>query len=70
MKFYTEETGSVLNEVCSSFEGISSQEAAERLEKNGKNILFPAIKGVVLKVDIENKKIVVSKSKFDEVAVY
>jgi 16S rRNA processing protein RimM len=40
------------------------------LEKDGKNILFPAIKGVVLKVDIENKKVVVNGARFNEVAVY
>ncbi|MBR2646559.1 MAG: 16S rRNA processing protein RimM [Clostridia bacterium] len=40
------------------------------LEKDGKNILFPAIKGVVVKVDIENGKLVVNKTRFDEVAVY
>ena len=40
MKFYTEETQSVLNEVSSSFEGISSAEANERLLKNGKNKLI------------------------------
>ena len=39
------------------------------LEKDGKNILFPAIKGVVVKVDIASKKIIVNKTKFDEVAV-
>ena len=40
MKFYTEETKSVLNEVSSSFEGISSAEADSRLLKNGKNKLI------------------------------
>ena len=40
------------------------------IEKAGKNILFPAIKGVVIKVDIENKKLIVNKARFDEVAVY
>ena len=39
------------------------------LEKDGKNILFPAIKGVVVKVDLPNKKLIVNKAKFDEVAV-
>ena len=39
------------------------------LEKNGKKILFPAIKGVVLRVDIENKKLVVDKRRFFEVCV-
>ena len=39
------------------------------LEKDGKNILFPAIKGVVQKVDLENGKLIVNKARFDEVAV-
>ena len=40
------------------------------LEKDGKNILFPAIKGVVVKVDLSNKKMIVNKARFEEVAVY
>ena len=40
MKFYTQETQSVLNEVSSSFESISSNEASDRLLKNGKNKLI------------------------------
>ena len=40
------------------------------LEKDGKNILFPVVKGVVVKVDVENKKLIVNKSVFDEIAVY
>lgn len=39
------------------------------LEKDGKNILFPAVNGVVVKVDLENKKLVVNKTKFDQLAV-
>jgi 16S rRNA processing protein RimM len=39
------------------------------IEKNGKNILFPAVKGVVVKVDIPNKKLIVNKAIFDEIAV-
>ena len=39
------------------------------LEKDGKNILFPAVNGVVVKVDLENKKLIVNKAKFDEIAV-
>ncbi len=39
------------------------------LEKQGKNILFPAVNGVVVKVDLENKKLIVNKTKFDEIAV-
>lgn len=40
------------------------------IEKAGKSILFPAVKGVVKKVDIQNKKIIVDKAIFDEIAVY
>ena len=39
------------------------------IEKAGKRILFPAVKGVVLKVDLENKKLIVDKKIFDEIAV-
>ena len=39
------------------------------LEKDGKRILFPAVKGVLKKVDIENGKIIVDKAVFDEIAV-
>ena len=40
------------------------------IEKEGKEILFPAVKGVVLSVDVANGKIVVDKKRFAEVAVY
>ena len=40
------------------------------IEKAGKNILFPAVKGVVKKVDLTNKKLIVDKKIFDEIAVY
>ncbi len=40
------------------------------IEKAGKSILFPAVKGVIAKVDLENKKLVVKKAIFDEIAVY
>ena len=40
------------------------------IEKAGKRILFPAVKGVVVKVDLENKKLIINKSVFDEIAVY
>ncbi|MBR2442216.1 MAG: 16S rRNA processing protein RimM [Clostridia bacterium] len=40
------------------------------LEKDGKNILFPSVNNVIVKVDIEGGKIVVDKAKFDEIAVY
>ena len=39
------------------------------IEKDGKEILFPAVQGVVLEVDIENKKITVDGKRFSEVAV-
>lgn len=40
------------------------------IEKAGKKILFPAVKGVVKRVDLENKKLIVDKKIFDEIAVY
>ena len=40
------------------------------IEKAGKKVLFPAVKGVVKKVDIEQKKLIVDKAVFDEIAVY
>ena len=40
------------------------------IEKNGKKILFPAVKGVVKSIDVQNKKLVVDKKIFDEIAVF
>ena len=40
------------------------------IEKAGKKILFPAVKGVIKRVDLENKKLIVNKKVFDEIAVY
>ena len=40
------------------------------LEKDGKEILFPSVNGVIVKVDIDGGKIVVNKEKFDQIAVY
>ncbi len=40
------------------------------IEKAGKNVLFPAVNGVVVKVDLDEKKLIVNKAKFDEMAVY
>ncbi len=40
------------------------------IEKAGKSILFPAVKGVVKSVDLTNKKLIVDKKIFDEIAVY
>ena len=39
------------------------------LEKDGKNILFPVVKGVIVKVDIDGGKLVVNKEIFDQIAV-
>ena len=39
------------------------------LEKDGKEILFPAAAGVILTVDIEGKKITVDEKRFRETAV-
>ena len=39
------------------------------IEKAGKKILFPAVKGVVKRVDIENGKLIVDKTIFDEISV-
>ncbi len=44
--------------------------AVYTIAKAGKSILFPAVKGVIAKVDLEGKKLVVKKSVFDEIAVY
>ncbi len=40
------------------------------IEKAGKKILFPAVKGVIKRVDLEAKKLIVDKKIFDEIAVY
>lgn len=40
------------------------------IEKAGKKILFPAVKGVVKKVDLSAKKMIIDKKVFDEIAVY
>lgn len=39
------------------------------VEMNGKDVLFPVAKGVVVKVDVEQKVITVNKKRFYEVAV-
>ena len=49
MKHYIEEIDSVFKEVSSNKEGLSSQEALSRLEKNGKNKLAEAKKDSMLK---------------------
>lgn len=38
--------------------------------KNGKTVMFPALKAVLSKVDIENKTIELNKEKFEEIACY
>ena len=40
------------------------------VEKAGKRILFPAVKGVVKKVDLDGGKLIVATKIFDEIAVY
>lgn len=40
------------------------------VEKAGKSVLFPAVKGVIVKVDLENKKLIVNKTIFDQIAVF
>ena len=40
------------------------------IEKDGKNIPFPVVKNVIKTIDLENKKVIVDKAVFDEIAVY
>lgn len=40
------------------------------IEKAGKSVLFPAVKGVIKTVDFENGRLIVDKKIFDEIAVY
>ncbi len=54
--------------VVTSVSNLSSD--VYTIEKAGKSILFPAVKGVIAQVDLENKRLVVKKSVFDEIAVY
>ncbi len=49
MNFYREEISSVLNEVKSSPEGLTSAEAGRRLEENGRNKLAEAPKDSLIK---------------------
>ncbi len=56
MQFYLKETDAVFDAVKSSPEGLSSQEAAARLEKNGKNKLAEAKKDSTLKRFINQLK--------------
>ncbi len=61
------EEGEVLG-VVTNVANLSSD--VYTIEKAGKSILFPAVKGVIAKVDLDAKKLVVKKSVFDEIAVY
>ena len=61
------EEGEVLG-VVKDIKNLSSD--IYTIEKAGKSILFPAVKGVIVKVDIDEKKVIVNKSVFDEIAVY
>lgn len=40
------------------------------IEKDGKSILFPIVKNVIIDIDLINKKVVIDKKVFDEIAVY
>ena len=60
------EEGEVLGEV-KDVSNFSSD--IYTIEKAGKRILFPAVKGVIKKVDLQAKKIIVDKKIFDEIAV-
>ena len=60
------ETGEVLG-IVKDVKSLSSD--IYTIEKAGKEILFPAVKGVVKKVDLENQKLIVDKKIFDEIAV-
>lgn len=61
------EDGEVLG-VVKDVKNLSSD--VYTIEKAGKQILFPAVKGVVKKVDLAAGKLIVDKSVFDEIAVY
>ena len=61
------ESGEVLG-IVKDVKNLSSD--VYTIEKAGKQILFPAVKGVVKKVDLTAKKLIVDKAVFDEIAVY
>lgn len=61
------EEGEILG-VVKSIVNLSSD--VYTLEKDGKQILFPSVNGVIAKFDIENGKIIVDKEKFMQIAVY
>ncbi len=39
------------------------------IEKAGKRILFPAVKGVIKRIDLQAQKVIIVKAIFDEIAV-
>ena len=60
------EEGEVLG-IVKNVQNLSSD--IYTIEKAGKSVLFPAVKGVIKKVDLENKKLIVDKLIFDQIAV-
>ena len=56
MQFYLKETDAVSEEVKSSEAGLTSEEAAKRLEQNGKNKLAEAKKDSMLKRFVDQLK--------------
>lgn len=38
--------------------------------ENGKEIVFPALKTAIVSVDIENKRMIIDKKRFEEIALY
>ena len=56
MKFYCEDSDRVLAEVGSSHEGLTSAEAARRLEANGKNKLAEGKKATLLERFLDQLK--------------
>ena len=56
MKFYLEKVEDVFKEVGSAKEGLSNAEAAQRLEKNGKNKLEEGKKDSLLKRFVDQLK--------------
>lgn len=66
--------GSVVEDECGCHVGVLKEirQAATdiyTLECDGKEVLFPAAKGVIETIDVENKKIVVNRKRYLEVAV-
>lgn len=39
------------------------------IEKDGKNILFPIVNGVIVDIDLQNGKVIINKTVFDQIAV-